>query len=201
MHKGVILLVKAENKTEALSLVESFLEPFGDGKEWDWYAIGGRWSNTLAPANKIKEYYEYAEKAISREDGGWISQSEVETKRPLLQAKWKELELLGNCPHSDHYKLPDAGDAYDVTPLVDCIEKVKEWAKDVPAEIEETWRKLIDAKENNKFMVGYFAKRLMNLDYENFCFDSNVYNVTELTAESIPEDITGYFAVMVDLHN
>jgi hypothetical protein len=47
MHKGVICLTKATDKQDAISNVESFLESYGDGKVWDWYEIGGRWSDTL----------------------------------------------------------------------------------------------------------------------------------------------------------
>ena len=47
MHKGVICLTKATDKEDAISNVESFLESYGDGKVWDWYEIGGRWSGTL----------------------------------------------------------------------------------------------------------------------------------------------------------
>ena len=47
MHKGVICLTKATDKKEATSNVNNFLESYGDGKVWDWYEIGGRWSGTL----------------------------------------------------------------------------------------------------------------------------------------------------------
>ena len=48
MHKGVILLVKSENKDNVNGLVEEFMEPYGNGNVWDWYVIGGRWSGTLS---------------------------------------------------------------------------------------------------------------------------------------------------------
>lgn len=46
MHKGVILLVKASNRQEATDKAETFLNKH-EGKVWDWYQIGGRWSGTL----------------------------------------------------------------------------------------------------------------------------------------------------------
>jgi hypothetical protein len=203
MHKGVILLVKATDRDEATKKVRTFMEPYGDGKVWDWYVIGGRWSNILIPADKAKAYNEYADNVLEDLEGhpGFITDVEVKKKRPLLQAKWAELGLAGNCSHTDNYSLSDDGDAYDVVVLSDCLEKVKSWVKDVPAEIEEVWVKLVEAKTDKSSMVGYYAKELYNLDYGNFCFDSNVYDITEEEAESIPDDPTGYFAVMVDIHN
>lgn len=47
MHKGVICLTKATDEQDAISNVESFLDSYGDGKVWDWFEIGGRWSDTL----------------------------------------------------------------------------------------------------------------------------------------------------------
>ena len=37
MHKGVILLVKAQDKEEAKQEVSNFMEQYGDGDVWDWY--------------------------------------------------------------------------------------------------------------------------------------------------------------------
>lgn len=53
MHKGVILLVKAESKENALEQVKDFMEPYGEGFVWDWYQIGGRWNNELAPKDLV----------------------------------------------------------------------------------------------------------------------------------------------------
>lgn len=164
MHKGVILLVKASDKEEALSEVESFLEPYGEGFVWDWYQIGGRWNNTLAPKDK-----------------------------------------QGNNNYCDHYSLPEYGNVYDIVPLKDCIDVVKEWCKDLDKEREELWDKLVQAKEEAKEgkwdSTGYLAGQYRDAHYGNFCFDSNVYNVTEGLAEDIPDNIEEYFAVMVDMHN
>jgi hypothetical protein len=203
MHKGIILLVKATDREDATEQVREFMEPYGNGKVWDWYVIGGRWSNILIPTDKAKSYAEYAHSVLVPlpQHPDFIAEDEVKAKLPLLQAKWKELGLAGNCSHTDNYSLSNDGDAYDVVPIADCIEKVKSWVKDVPVEMEKTWEKLVEAKAKGKGMVGYYAGQLYDLDYGNFCFDSNVYDVTEDKAESIPEDTTGYFAVMVDIHN
>ena len=54
MHHGIILLTKAETRTEGLSKVEKFMEWY-KGSEWDWYEIGGRWTGKLKPYSDPKE--------------------------------------------------------------------------------------------------------------------------------------------------
>lgn len=203
MHKGIILLVKATDREDAIEQVKEFMEPYGDGKVWDWFVIGGRWSNILIPEDKATAYKEYADRILLHLDGHpeLISTEEVKTKHPLLQAKWNELGLKGNCSHTDNYSLSDEGDAYDVTPLSECLPKVKDWVKDISTEMEEAYQSLVEAHDKKTSMLGYYAKKLYNLDYGNFCFDTNVYDVTGGEAECIPEDTTGYFAVVVDIHN
>ena len=58
-----------------------------------------------------------------------------------------------------------------------------------------------EAKEGKWNSIGYLAGQYRDAQYGNFCFDSNVYNVTEGLAENIPDNIEEYFAVMVDMHN
>ena len=53
MHKGIILLVKANSKENAEHKVTQFMEPHGDGQVWDWYVIGGRWNELYSPTNLI----------------------------------------------------------------------------------------------------------------------------------------------------
>ena len=73
MHKGVILLVKTLDKEEALNEVESFLEPYGEGDVWDWYRIGGRWNNTLAPKDKLDIFKEKCDTILVKEEYGGVS--------------------------------------------------------------------------------------------------------------------------------
>jgi len=63
MHKGIIILVKAETKEEAKAATTNFLECYKENV-WDWYEIGGRWEGLLKEnimrledcAEKVKEY-------------------------------------------------------------------------------------------------------------------------------------------------
>jgi hypothetical protein len=52
MHKPAILPTKAYNKEQALARTYNFMKEY-ENKIFDWYVIGGRWHNLLAP--KINE--------------------------------------------------------------------------------------------------------------------------------------------------
>lgn len=204
MHKGVILLTKASYKDEAISNVQAFLEPYGDGDVWDWYQIGGRWQNTLAPKNLTDKWNEKIKTFLKREEWG-VSQQEINKNADLLQSSWEELGLNGTNPYGNHYELGEEGNEYDVLPLKDCLPTVEAWKKDVEEEKEQVWKKLIEAKEeadNGSYnMAGYYAGIYRDLVYGNFSFECNVFNTVDYESESIPEDIEGWWAVMVDMHN
>jgi hypothetical protein len=143
MHKGVILLVKAEDADEAESLVQEFLEPYGNSHVWDWYVIGGRWDKRLNPSGNI-------------------------------------------------------------IPLSSCIDVVKEWMKDNTKEAEMFWDKMVEAKEtDNLFLAAYYAGKFNDAVYDNFSFESNVYDVNDETNDVIRTILNpeGVWAVMVDMHN
>lgn len=204
MHKGVILLTQASDREEAIDNVETFLEQYGDGDVWDWYQIGGRWQNTLAPKDLKEKWYEMIKTFLK--EGEWgIMQSDIDSNAEALQNSWETLGLLGSNPYSNHYNLGTKGNYYDAVPLSDCLPTVKDWAKDVAKEKIELWEKLIEAKgkaERGEYdMSGYYAGLYRDLDYGNFSFDCNVFDTDNHEAESIPEEIEGWWAVMVDMHN
>lgn len=209
MHKGVILLVKADDKEDALQEVENFMEPFGEGQVWDWYQIGGRWNNTLAPKELVDQYNIIVDNniLIKGEKTSFISQQQVEDNKEKLQQEWEKLGLKGQNPFCDHYNLGDGGNYYDIVKLEDCLDTVKDWLKDLNKEKEKYWNKMLEAKkeaEEDKYdMSGYYAGIYKNLQYGSFSFESNVFNITEHEAEKLPneDEIKDYFAVMVDMHN
>lgn len=53
MHKGIILLVKANSEEDAEDLVVEFLTNYRD-TVYDWYEIGGRWDKLLGNSNIMK---------------------------------------------------------------------------------------------------------------------------------------------------
>ena len=52
-------------------------------------------------------------------------------------------------------------------------------------------------------MSGYYAKRYAEAKYDEFSFDSNVYDIDNQTnnPEEALKQPEQYFAVMVDMHN
>lgn len=210
MHKGVILLTKADSKEDAISNVNSFLEQYGDGRVWDWYQIGGRWSNTLAPKKLLKKWQKKADSVLVRENG-MLYTSEIKNKADILQSMWEELGLEGKNPHFDHYSLGTEGGGYDAVSLGSCIDTVKEWIIDLGEKAEEYYKLMTKEKrkenilkkkgEPSPTMSGYYAELYKDSLYGNFSFDSNVYNIDDYEAERLPDNINGWWAVMVDMHN
>ena len=206
MHKGIIIITKAENKESAIKRIREFLKEY-EQTVWDWYQIGGRWSQTLSPF--YKEFIERANKILTEEGKDFISQKTVNEKQPELQNIWSSLGADGNNPYSDHYKLPEDGGIYDVMPLSECIKIIKEWqqtledAKKEEAKARERWlnqEKEDGTKVDDWMMYGYQLSIASKLYQQKFFDGCNVYN-EESWNYSIPEDQTGYYCVMVDIHS
>lgn len=207
MHKGVILLVKADSREDATEKVDDFMVPYGDGDVWDWWRIGGRWMNQLAPKDKLAEYSKQMRELLGvKEDQYGISCQALETNRDKLQKIWEDLGLKGKQP--DYYdggfsfSMPDSGEYYDVVPLTECIDTVKDWNFDADEKAEETFKKVLEERGKSKkdTMSAYYAERYASLKYQVFSFDCNVYNIDNYDY-SIPEELSGWYAVMIDMHN
>lgn len=211
MHKGILLLTKATDKDEAKSNVESFLEGYGDGKVWDWYVIGGRWSGVL---NKSAvEFYKLADKLFVAKNKGkkkdYVSMQDVEDSATELQTIWEKLgEKSRNPFNRDNYK---SGLDSDTLPTTDDVMLateaevvIRKWAKenDMKKQAQEFWDKMVEEKKRGKdeTMSAYYAKRYAECQYDDFCFESSVYDIEKGT-NTPPEDLTGYYCVVVDMHN
>lgn len=209
MHKGVILLMKADNKEDALSQANTFMndDGRGDGNVRDRYVVGWRWNSILNP--KHDEFTEKAKEILKPDTHWYITQNLVDSNQDNLQKLWEDMWQAGPNPYSNHYALPNDGWLYDIMELKDCIDVVKEWVWDLEKEAQENWDRMIKEKENEMSqdkpsyatMSAYYAWKYRDAKYWNFCFESNVYNIEESEAEKIPEDITWYRAVMIDMHN
>jgi hypothetical protein len=205
MHKGVMLLTKASDRDEAVSNVENFLEDYKN-HVWDWYVIGGRWSGTLNA--KATEFFKLAHAHLKKaypESGEFVSSKMVEEQSEVLQSIWsEELGASGLNPYKrDSYSNEGSDD--DVLPLNECIDAINEWTKDMDAEAEKMWEKMLEAKASGEKhdMSAYYAKRYAECKYDEFCFESNVYDIDEYTNDpkDALENADQYFAVMVDMHN
>lgn len=207
MHKGVILLMKAEDRIEAQDKANSFMNSnwYGDGNVWDRYEIGGRWTSTLAPSREMFDKKMKELVPITDEIFGYDMKT-IEDNRPLAQKTWEELWMKWPSPWEDHYNLHNDWWKYDIVLLKDCIDVVKEWVWDLEKEAQEYRDKMIEYKklEDEKkiwTMSAHYAWLYRDAKYSNFSFDSNVYDVSNCEAEKLPDDIEWYRAVMVDMHN
>jgi len=152
MHTLVILLTKAEDKEEAISNCEEFLEQYGEGDVWDWYVIGGRWDNYLSPQENTEE------------------------------------------------------NTYNVLPLADCLEIVRENIRDMAVIVDKCLKDMLEAIEKEKkgedgISSAYYASLYSDAKYNNFSFDSMVYDITTEEGEILPANTEGYWAIVIDLHN
>lgn len=202
MHKGQLIITKAESKEEALSKVRIFINEYKNDV-WDWYQIGGRWTGVLC--NIMKEYNEKADMFLKLKQEGkseWISQDTVEKNLPKLQEMWREMGGQGTTPYASHYELPEDGGPYDVMKLSKCLSIVKGWQQTIETAKEEeikAKRWIKDGKEDWN-MYGYNLVNAGKLYQQDYFFETNVYNINKWNY-SIPEDVAGYWVVVVDIHN
>ncbi len=182
MHKGVILLVAADGIAEAKEAAESFMDEYADAV-YDWYQIGGRWSGTLT---------------------GFNPEDDPDNREPCGQCNG------AGCPHCEGggttAKWPTewAEREDDILPLERCLNIVREWRESQETE-EEFLAYAEEYKESShdpysRAMRGYYMKRAASIMMEEFCFSTNVFNV-EYKDYSIPDDVDGFYAVMIDMHN
>ena len=206
MHKGVILLTKADTASEAQSNVDNFMEPHGDSRVWDWYVIGGRWSGTLN--NKTKEFHEVCDERLPAKNSFGLTTKEVEENMEQYTAIWKEIGGEGKNPYDrDRYR--GEGSVDDIIPLENCLDVVKEWEMDREHEANKEYDLLVEAyslkhdadPSHTKSSAAYHADKFKNWVWDCFSFDSNTYSIDDWTNDVPTEDIEKYWAVMVDMHN
>lgn len=211
MHSPVILLTKANNRTEARNNAESFMEDYYMDA-YDWYAIGNRWHNTLAPEDKLKEFEKWVREEYKDvfENGMYsINDLENEKDRAKIQKKWEDLGLKGkNTFYSSYgFDVTDTEDDYNIVPLSSCLNTVQEWCRDLKNSAEKNFKKLVEQKEKESLdesgfkMSSYYAEKYAKDVNGDFNFDSCVYNIDDYEAEQIPNDVKNYWAVMIDMHN
>ena len=205
MHKAIMLMVEAENREEAKEKAEHFLEE-NKNDVWDWYCIGGRWSGTL---NKnCKKFFEEVDKKypVKKDDYGRSYQF-IEEHQVEFQAIWTGLGETSENPYSrDTFITHDYEATYpdDILPLSKCITIVRDWQQkpeDGLKEIEKAkrWLKPTNKKDDYN-MYGYCLKCASYILQEDFSFETNIFN-TEDFDFSIPKKLSGWYVVMVDMHN
>lgn len=204
MHKGIIMITKANSRDDAQENVAEFLDGYGDGQVWDWYVVGGRWSrmlNSLASSfeDKAPQYL----KSINL-DSEFISSHDIKVNGEKLQKIWEDMGGSDTNPWQKDTYAEDGHDD-DIMPLKDCLDIVKEYGFDPiqkgKEELKEAENRLNDKEDRCSYSTyGYCLKIAGSLFAQDFCFDCNVYNI-ETYDYSIPKDIEGYYAVVIDMHN
>jgi hypothetical protein len=197
MHKGIILLTKADSVSTAQAKVIDFLDEYGDGKVWDWYVIGGRWSGTLNEINNKWEK-EVRKKCPSQYDIGY-TKDELKKFEPELQKIWEDLGGEGKNPwNRDTYNHFGSDD--DILPLSQCMSVIDEWRQDTELVAKGFEKDAIKKWKDDKMMKDFMYQIANDIRRELFCFDCNIFNI-ETNNYEIPNNKKGWYAVMVDLHN
>jgi hypothetical protein len=136
--------------------------------------------------------------------GEFLSTKMVQEQTQALELIWEEIGGEGSNPYARSSYDRD-GDDDDALPLSNCLRVVTEWTKDMNAEAETFWGKMLESKkpESEHDMSAYYANRYAECKYDEFCFESNVYDIDEQTnnPSTALENVDQYFAVMVDMHN
>ena len=199
MHKGLILLTKAEDREDAQSKADEFMEGYGEGRVWDWYVIGGRWSGSLNE-NDMKFNVLVKEKYPIEEGHFGYTDRFIKENREGLQELWESLGETSTNPYTrDQYNHEGAED--DIKPLNECLVVVKDWQKGHEDELKRCEEQIAEYhKRNDRGMEGHLLVTKGNLMAEYFCFETSVYNIDEYDYR-LPEDTNGWYAVMIDMHN
>ena len=208
MHKGIILLVKADNVSEAQEKAEDFLDGYKHSV-WDWYEIGGRWSGNLSEHNPkfIKLATKLFNKKYPETKLDFINDKMIQNCNKELQQIWDKLGGQNNHPYNRNSITTRFDD--DIVPMSSAINSIKKWTIDPKKEAEKSFRLILKARREKKKdsttydMSGYYANIYASWNYDNFSFESSVYDVehgTNNPAKAI-EQLDTYYAVMVDLHS
>jgi len=190
MHKGVILLVKEKNREDAKTSIQEFMSNKQENTI-DWWEIGGRWMGLL------DDYKPY------KDDSQFITCSLCNGTGLSNENDKKNTNLCTNC-NGLGKKLPYTLTEHknDIMLLKDCIEKVKGYGMSMEDKAELYWEKMLNAKkrrDKKDTLSAYYAGKYNICRYDTFGTESDVYDI-EKTVHKIPDDITDYWAGIIDFH-
>lgn len=214
MHYLLILINKAENEETALNNVENFLELF-EGDLFDYYKIGGRWNNYLAPKNIKMEHEKWVKERFKDafyKDGSYIiSIIEEKDNRIEIQKKWIELGGKGLNPFFSVHVFENEKQPYNIVPVKDCLDNIKEVMRTVAsieAEREERWEELLKLRteKRNPVSVQWAALALakaydldLNEETTVYLIDENI-EITDQNINILNDHLDEYYAIVVDIH-
>lgn len=196
MHRVSILLVKASTSVDAREAVDNFLSNYQDNV-YDRYEIGWRWTGILK-GSKIKQFenISYIIMWIPQETT-LIPQDMIDKHKDQFQQLRTELWFDGENPYNNYNQ--STSRSHDIMSLAECLDTVNEYKNKInPRSYRD---KMMKEKDDwSLSMSWYYAKIYWDLVQESFSFYTPLYNVEE-SDYSIPKDTTGYYAVVVDMHN
>lgn len=187
-HTGIILLVKAESRQQAVKYAKEFLADYGDWRVYDYYRIGGGWSGWLTNYNPRDNPANL--EFCSCCNGSGKSPSNANDPCFPCQGTGKSL------------KWELASYKGDVLPLRDVKEDVLKflgsWREEALKRANEGIAKY--EKEGDESMLGFYLVQKGNLLRGAFSWYSTVYDV-ENESNGVPVRTDGYWAVVVDMHS
>ena len=193
MHYVHLVLVQAEEESQAIEEAEYAISEYGDGHVWDWYTVGGRWEGYLKGKNVLC----YADDPeFFRENLRIIKNHQDKEYRELVA------NLTGALVSAEQ-----VSDHIFGLPVVDKAAVAEEKTRRNKC-FAEVWQKVLTAKEiprldNNLGMLGYFLRKLSLIltgDYytSSGFWDSELY-------KSYPDPERAYYEndylVVIDIHN
>jgi hypothetical protein len=194
------MITRASTGDDAIDHVEEFLEKYRD-KCYDWYAIGGRWSNLLAPM--YDECVQKAQKYLDSFKGKPDDQQPTDAQRNLvLQKIWEACHGLGTHPFME------GKHEYNAFKLFGCLNTVSKYVPESSGalgfamlrEAEEFLEKDGHVSHEPDLQTyGYYLQRAGKVFQETFNTEINFYNIDDENY-ALPEDPLGWYAVVVDLH-
>lgn len=218
MHRIVVL---ADDEDEAVSLAEVAIEPYGDGKVWDWYTVGGRWSghfkgkNALRYTDDPKLFAEEVEAAYDNQNEDYLRYRRMVSREPFTQSDvpehiTSELEKLGESQGSISDRSREWVDRNN-----EQLAKDHEGVKAVlgSASLAEAW----DAEEKHS-LASYYLKKMTLLVDGSYTSDSHFLDAREdgwITAntrglqdyiretefDGRTEELERLWMVVIDMHN
>lgn len=203
MHSPAIILTKAEDGEEAIVNTEEFMDD-KIRNEIDWYVIGGRWSGVLN-----KEYNEFNKRAkkeleIKAEDKDFVmTMGNIKDNKDLLQEIWEEEFGKETCNPLNRDRYHEEGYSDDIMEAKKCEEVIRKKAVDREEKAEEAWNKGLEAKKNveegEMDFPEVYMEEFAKWRHDIFFFDSMTYDIDRWTNDP-PKDLSGYYAVVVDMH-
>jgi hypothetical protein len=194
MHTHQVFLIKADNHQDALYGTLKFLERYKD-KEWDWYAVGGRWSwsgifdkhrsQIVTPTST----YTNTPVTLTFPDG------EIKSCKSGIDAEYAIHDWVSKHPI-------EAGEVIDAThPLFwerldDAIEssmETRQWHKE---------RIVEKISKNEKDMIDYLKDTISS---KRWHFEQHFWNITNkkliYNKEEIMKCPSNWYLVNIDTHN